>query len=344
MYKLAFVIASVFMLYATSASANTGDELAAVVRSNICPVNLTPYALPDYASAGCDEFTHGDNYDVSKALERMNEVDHEQLQIIRYNSFVQRCAADHVSQPKDLSRDLLNKTASGVPGVAGTNAMRMANLLAEQGQMSPSKAALIQGAIKAYKTNDFMSNLYKLYEPNQSLQEELKTLAGLVPDTAFGNNVLAQDMLNTAIAGLTATSQTALDSLVQELDAFSSEIGRDNEAAARRAIDEAKAEQDRRARERRSAEEAERRRVARERPLAQERPKAPPPPVQTPVIRQSSAPSLPPVHRCKYPENEGFCERECPKTGFGQAANFLEGNPTLSDCFRVCYSVNACSP
>jgi hypothetical protein len=231
--------------------------------------------------------------------------------------------------------------------VAGTNALRIANLAAEQGWVSPSKAALIQGAIKAYNTTDFMSNLYKLYDPNQSLPEKLKTLAGLVPDTAFAKNLLAQDMLKTAIAGLTATSQTALDSLVQELDAFSSEIGRDNEAAARRAIDETKAEKDQRERERRLAEEAERRRAARERRLAEERAKAASPPVQTPVVRPSSEPSMPaqfspPVRHCKY--NEGFCERECPKPGFGEMANILEGNPTLSDCFRVCYLNNECSP
>jgi hypothetical protein len=330
--KLALAIASTFLLCATSASANTGDELEAVVRSNICPANLTRYALPDYASAGCEDFTHGDNYDVIKANECMNEVDHEQLQIIRYNSFVQRCAAEHASQPKDLSRDLLSKTASGVPGVAGTNAMRMANLLADQGEMSASKAALIQGAIKAYKTTDFMSNLYKLYDPNQSLQEKLKTLAGLVPDTAFGKNPLAQDMLKTAIAGLTATSQTALDSLIHELDAFSSEIRRDNEAAASRAIEQAKAEAAR---------------LSRQRRLAAERANASPPRVQTPVVHPPSEPSMPaqfspPVRHCKY--NEGFCERECPKPGFGEMANILEGAPTLSDCFRVCYLNNECSP
>jgi hypothetical protein len=332
MNKLALTIASTLLLYATSASGNTGDELEAVARGNICPANLTQYALPDYASAGCDEFTHGDNYDVIKANECMNEVDHEQLQIIRYNSFVQRCAADHASQAKGLSRDLLNKTASGVPGVAGTNAMRMANLAAEQGWVSPSKAALIQSAIKAYKTTDFMSNLYKLYDRNQSLQEKLKTLAGLVPDMAFGKNLLAQEMLKTAIAGLTATSQTALDSLIDELDAFSSEIRRDNEAAASRAIEQAKAEAAR---------------LSRQRRLAAERANASPPRVQTPVVRPSSEPRMPaqfspPVRHCKY--NEGFCERECPKPGFGEMANILEGATTLSDCFRVCYLNNECSP
>ena len=267
MNKLALAIVSTFLLCAIAASANTGDEFEAVVRSNICPANLTRYALPDYASAGCEDFTHGDNYDVIKANECMNEVDHEQLQIIRYNSFVQRCATEHASEPKDLSRELLNKTVSGVPAVAATNAMRMTNLAAEQGWVSPSKAALIQSAVSAYKANDFISKLYKMYDPAQSLSQKLAALAGLVPDTAklaasaglvadtpFGQNPLAQDMLKTAIAGLTATSQTALDSLVQELNAISSEIGRDNEADARRAIDEAKAEQDSRARERRLAD------------------------------------------------------------------------------------------
>jgi hypothetical protein len=332
MNKVVFATASIFLLHATSAGANTGDELEAIVRSNVCTANLTRYPLPDYASAGCEEFTHGDNYNVIKANECMNEVDHEQLQIIRYNSFVERCVAEHTSQPHDLSRELLNKTASGVAGVAATNAMRMANVLADQGEMSASKGAIVQGTINAYKTTDFMSNLYKLYDPNQSLQEKLKTLAGLVPDTAFGKNLLAQDMLKTAIAGLTATSQPAMDSLVRELESSSSEIRRDNEAAALRATEQARAEVAR---------------LSRQRRLAAERANASPSRVQTPVVGPPSEPSMPaqfshPVRHCRY--NEGFCERECPKPGFGEMANILEGAPTLSDCFRVCYLNNECSP
>ena len=81
--------------------------------------------------------------------------------------------------------------------------MRMANLVAEQGLVSPPNAALIQGAIMAYKTNDLISNLSKLYDPSQSLQDKLKTLAGLVPNAAFSNNPLARDMLKTAISPIT---------------------------------------------------------------------------------------------------------------------------------------------
>jgi hypothetical protein len=133
--------------------------------------------------------------------------------------------ADNASKSDELSRDLLNKTASGVPDVAGSNAMRMANLLADQGKATASKAA-VQSAIKAYDTTDFIGKFYKLYDPKQSLSEKLKTLADLVPDTAFGKNLLAQDMLKTAIAGLTVTNQTALDKLVKELNTFSAQVAR----------------------------------------------------------------------------------------------------------------------
>jgi hypothetical protein len=95
-----------------------------------------------------------------------------------------------------------------------------ADLLADQGKASAAKTA-VQSAVKAYNTADFIGNLRKLYDPKQSLQEKLQTLVGLVPDPAFRNNPLAQDMLNTAIAGLVATNQIALDNLVRELDAFS---------------------------------------------------------------------------------------------------------------------------
>jgi hypothetical protein len=333
MKKLLSALVSAFLLCATSASANTGDELEAVVNSNVCPANLATYALPDYASAGCEDFTHGDNYDVVKANECMNEVDHESNQIIRYNSFVQRCTAEHASQPKDLSRDLLNKTASGIPGVAATNAMRMANLAAEQGWVSPSKAALIQSATKAYNTTDFMSDLYKLYDPSQSIQEKLRTLAGLVPDTAFANNLLAQDMLKTAIEGLTATSQTALESLVQELDTFSSEIAHDNEAAASRAIEQAKAEAARLARQRRLAEERASVRAAAERDRARQSTVAGPPPAISLPVR-SSQPAVP---ACANREFNGKpCAAECFKPHFGDAPVEISTVGSVSECLDVC--------
>jgi hypothetical protein len=181
--------------------------------------------------------------------------------------------AKDAAKENDPSRDLLSKTADGVPKVAGTNAMRMADLLADQGQASASKAA-IQSAIKAYKTTDFISSLYKAYDPSQPPAQRLAAITGFMSKAAIGNNPLAQDMLKTALTGLIDTNQTALDRLLRDLDAFSAQIGQENAAAVRQAIEEAKAEEARRANERRTAEEAAKRRAARERQLADERAKA----------------------------------------------------------------------
>lgn len=245
----------------------------------------------EWISAGCGPVQ------VAEPPPCVDIVEQHSCEVQKFGPMITACRAaaheaESASKPDDLSHDLLAQTASGVPRVAATNAMRMANLLANQGELGASKSALIQSAAKAYGTTAFFNKFYTLYDPGQSLDQKLRALARLVPDTAFGKNLLAQDMLKTALAGLTATNQTALDNLVRELNAFSARIARDNEAASHRAVEEAKAEQDRRAAERRSADEAEKRRLAKLRRIANERaassPQASPIAPQQPAVQQKS--------------------------------------------------------
>jgi len=171
--------------------------------------------------------------------------------------------------------------------------------------------------VKAYNTNDFLSKVRAVYDPKQSLSEKLAAVTGLVPDPIFCNNLLAKDMLDTAVAGLTATNQTSLDKLVRELDAFSAQIARDNEVASRRAIEEAKAEQDRQAAERRLADEAEKRRLEKQRRLAAERaasrPQASPIAPQQPAVEQKQYED--PARQQKVNSCIAWCERNMNAVG-----------------------------
>ena len=132
--------------------------------------------------------------------------------------FAQAREAQNAGKGDDPSHDLLSKTANGVPDVASTNAMRMANLLADQGQASASKS-LVQSAIKAYGTAGTIDDLHKVYDPSQPPAQRLAAISGLLSDKALGNNPLAQDMLKTALTGLVDTNQSALDGLLRDLEA-----------------------------------------------------------------------------------------------------------------------------
>jgi hypothetical protein len=71
--------------------AQTGDELAAIVKSRVCPKDLRTIDIPTYRHV-C-----GENYDSTMsthdALECQNKAEHLKNQIYKYNDFIRECRA-----------------------------------------------------------------------------------------------------------------------------------------------------------------------------------------------------------------------------------------------------------
>jgi len=221
------------------------------------------------------------------------------------------------SKSEDLSRDLLKKTATGVPDVAASYAMRMAGYLG---------GPAVKLAVKGYNATALLNQISKAYDPKQPVLQRLQAISNLASTASPASNPFSQDLLSTAIAGLVATNEAALSTLLQDLDALSAEVGSDNEAAARRAIEQAQAEAARAVARRRLSEARARARASQaQMPLKEQAPAQSlptQPPAETPLFT-----------KCKYYK---MCVATCPGNPYFPCGQSDSCDGSQSDCLRGC--------
>lgn len=134
--------------------------------------------------------------------------------------------ASNANGVDSIQRKLMLDTAAGVPKSATSQGLKMAGLLAGQGNLSTSKeliATIAKGSLWMREKN---GNLKQL-KSSTPMIERLSWVIGKAPS----NKGLSKELLSVSIKGLNTVSKDALDELASQIDQFSKSIEQDHQDA-----------------------------------------------------------------------------------------------------------------